>query len=76
MEEGDFEMNDNNEDMRLVLGKAAEVVLTYGLSDEFNWDRDRDILLDITVAANKLKAILDAREDRVETGPPSPMVQD
>jgi hypothetical protein len=53
----------DNEDMRLVIDKAAEVVMVYALSDEFNWDRDREILVQIKDCAAKLKAILDAREE-------------
>lgn len=68
-------MPNTDEDMRLVVGKAAEAILTYALSDEFDWKGQRNILLDIIANAMELKAILDARETRDETTP-SPMVQD
>ena len=66
-------MKDKN--MRLVVDKAAEVILTYVLSDEFSWDRDQEILRQIVDCGVKLKAILDAREFAPITVP-SPMVQD
>jgi hypothetical protein len=50
------------EDMRLLVDDAAEVIMTYALSDEFSWDRDCEILAPIIACATKLKAILADRE--------------
>jgi hypothetical protein len=55
-------MPDNEDMARIAIDKAAEVILIYAISDEFNWERDKEILVQIADGAAKLKAILDARE--------------
>lgn len=48
--------------MRLVFSGAADVLLTYALSDEFDWERDIEVLRPIAQGVEKLQAILDARD--------------